>query len=54
MPVTLTAVHMSGSGGRNQSGGAGLADAYGGLTAETAPLAAVGPRPIERINTGAR
>ncbi len=34
--------------------GAGLADAYGALTAENAPLAAAGPRPIERVSTGAR
>jgi hypothetical protein len=32
---------------------AGLADAYGALTAETAPLAAA-PRPVERVSTGAR
>lgn len=34
--------------------GAGLADAYGALTAETAPVAAAGPRPVERVSTGAR
>ncbi len=34
--------------------GAGLADAYGALTAEPAPLAAAGARPIERVSTGAR
>ncbi len=34
--------------------GAGLADAYGAVTAETAPTAAANPRPIERVSTGAR
>jgi subtilisin family serine protease len=34
--------------------GAGLADAYGALTAEAAPVAAAGARPIERVSTGAR
>jgi hypothetical protein len=34
--------------------GAGLADAYRALTAETAPLTAVRPRPIERVSAGAR
>ena len=34
--------------------GAGLADAYGAITAENVPLAAAGPRPIDRVSTGAR
>jgi len=34
--------------------GAGLADAYRALVAETAPLTAAGPRPIERASAGAR
>jgi subtilisin family serine protease len=35
--------------------GAGLADAYGAVTAETAPpVAATAPRPIERASTGTR
>jgi subtilisin family serine protease len=34
--------------------GAGLVDAYGAITAENAPLAAAGPRPLERVSTGAR
>jgi len=34
--------------------GAGLADAYGALTAEAAPLTAGRPRPVERVSTGAR
>ncbi|MGB6416213.1 MAG: S8 family serine peptidase [Pseudolabrys sp.] len=34
--------------------GAGLADAYGALTAKSTPLTATGPRPIERVSTGAR
>ena len=34
--------------------GAGLADAYGALTAELTPRTSSGPRPIERVNTGAR
>jgi subtilisin family serine protease len=34
--------------------GAGLADAYGALTAETAPPTAARPRSIERASTGAR
>jgi hypothetical protein len=33
--------------------GAGLADAYGALTAEAAPAAAAMPRPIKRVSTGA-
>jgi subtilisin family serine protease len=34
--------------------GAGLADAYGALTAELAPRTSSGPRPIERVSTGER
>jgi subtilisin family serine protease len=34
--------------------GAGLADAYSALTAEIAPVAASGQRPVERVSTGAR
>ena len=34
--------------------GAGLADAFGAVTAETAPVASANPRPIERVSTGAR
>jgi hypothetical protein len=34
--------------------GAGLADAYAAVTAEPAPLTAAGPRPVERVSTGAR
>jgi subtilisin family serine protease len=34
--------------------GAGLANAYGALNAERAPLTATAPRPIERVSTGAR
>jgi subtilisin family serine protease len=34
--------------------GAGLADAYGAITADVAPVAAAGQRPIERVSTGAR
>jgi subtilase family protein/fervidolysin-like protein len=34
--------------------GAGLANAYGALTLEKAPIAATRPRPIERASTGAR
>ena len=34
--------------------GAGLVDAYGALTAKSTPLTATGPRPIERVSTGAR
>jgi subtilisin family serine protease len=33
--------------------GAGLANAYGALMLETAPVTATGPRPIERVSTGA-
>jgi hypothetical protein len=34
--------------------GAGLANAYGALMLETAPITAAGPRQIERVSTGAR
>ena len=34
--------------------GAGLADAYGAVTADVAPVAAAGRRPVERASTGAR
>jgi hypothetical protein len=34
--------------------GAELADAYGALMAETAPVTAAMPRPVERASTGAR
>jgi subtilisin family serine protease len=34
--------------------GAGLADAYGAITADVAPMAAAGRRPVERVSTGAR
>ncbi|HEY6022616.1 MAG TPA: S8 family serine peptidase [Pseudolabrys sp.] len=34
--------------------GAGLADAYGAITAETAPIAATTSRPIERVSAGSR
>jgi hypothetical protein len=34
--------------------GAGLADTYGAIMVETAPMAAATPRPVERVSTGAR
>jgi len=34
--------------------GAGLVDAYGAITADVAPVAARGARPVERVSTGAR
>jgi hypothetical protein len=34
--------------------GAGLADAYGAITADVAPVAAAGRRPVERVSTGTR
>lgn len=34
--------------------GAGLADAYGAITADVTPVAAAGRRPVERVSTGAR
>ncbi len=34
--------------------GAGLADAFGAITADIAPMAAAGRRPVERVSTGAR
>ena len=40
--------------GHDEMFGAGLADAYGALTAPTAPVAAAGRRPVERVSTGAR
>jgi len=33
---------------------AGLADAYGAITADVVPVAAAGRRPVERVSTGAR
>ena len=40
--------------GRDSVFGAGLADAYGALTAEPAPVAAAVPLPVERASTGSR
>lgn len=34
--------------------GAGLADAYGAVTAVATPVASANPRPVERVSTGAR
>lgn len=34
--------------------GAGLADAYGAITADVVPVAAAGRRPVERVSAGAR
>ena len=39
--------------GRDTQFGAGLADAYGALTADEAPVAQAFPLPIERVSTGA-
>ena len=40
--------------GRDIMFGAGLADAYGALMAEPAPVTAAAPRPVERASTGSR
>jgi subtilisin family serine protease len=43
-----------GAKGRDLLFGAGLADAYGALMLEQAPLTASAPRPVERVSAGAR
>ena len=43
-----------GAKGRDPLFGAGLADAYGALMLEQAPLTASAPRPVERVSAGAR
>jgi len=40
--------------GPDEMFGAGLADAFGAITADIAPMAAAGRRPVERVSTGAR
>jgi subtilisin family serine protease len=40
--------------GRDTQFGAGLADAYGALTTDDAPVAQAVPLPVERVSTGAR
>jgi len=52
--IMLTTAKDLGPKGRDSMFGAGLADAYGALIAEGAPLTASAPRPVERVSTGAR
>ena len=51
--ILLATAKDLGPKGRDIMFGAGLADAYGALMAEEAPVAAA-PRPVERVSTGAR
>jgi len=51
--ILLATAKDLGPKGRDILFGAGLADAYGALMAEQAPMAAA-PRPVERVSTGAR
>jgi subtilisin family serine protease len=51
--ILLTTAKDLGPKGRDILFGTGLADAYGALMAEQAPMAAA-PRPVERVSTGAR
>jgi subtilisin family serine protease len=50
--ILLATAKDLGPKGRDILFGAGLADAYGALMAEQAPMAAA-PRPVERVSTGA-
>ena len=52
--ILLATAKDLGPKGRDVMFGAGLADAYGALMAEDAPMAAAAPRPVERASTGAR
>ena len=52
--ILLATAKDLGPKGRDVMFGAGLADAYGALMAEEAPVAAIVPRPVERVSTGAR
>ena len=52
--ILLATARDLGPKGRDIMFGAGLADAYGALMAETAPVAAAVPRPAERASAGAR
>jgi subtilisin family serine protease len=51
--ILLATAKDLGPKGRDILFGAGLADAYGALMAEQAPMAAA-PRPVKRVSTGAR
>jgi subtilisin family serine protease len=52
--IMLKTAKDLGPKGRDSMFGAGLADAYGALMAEGAPLTAAVPLPVERVSTGAR
>jgi subtilisin family serine protease len=52
--ILLATAKDLGPKGRDVMFGAGLADAYGALMTETAPMTAAMPRPVERASTGAR
>jgi subtilisin family serine protease len=52
--ILLATATDLGPKGRDVMFGAGLADAYGALMAEAAPVAAATSRPVERVSTGAR
>lgn len=51
--LSMTAKDL-GPKGRDAQFGAGLADAYGALTTNDAPVARAVPLPVERVSTGAR
>ncbi len=52
--ILLATAKDLGPKGRDVMFGAGLADAYGALMAEAAPVTAAMPRPVERASAGAR
>lgn len=52
--ILLRTARDLGPKGRDALFGAGLADAYGALTAEDTPVATRVPLPVERVSTGAR
>ncbi len=52
--ILLATARDLGAKGRDPLYGAGLADAYGAVTAEKPPLASAAPLPAARANTGAR
>ncbi len=52
--ILLATAKDLGPKGHDSMFGAGLADAYGAIMAQAAPVAAVSPRPVERVSTGTR
>ena len=52
--ILMTTAKDLGPKGRDSLFGAGLADAFGAVSAENVPVAAADRRPVERVSTGAR